>query len=103
MNLTSYPDGEGRLSIHFEGDLTIYEAAQVRESLLALVDGAGAVELDLAEVGEIDSAGLQLLLATALTLAANGGSLCLARASAAVAEAIGLLGLGRRLPITSLA
>lgn len=98
MNLTSHPHGDGGLSIHVDGDLTIYEAARTRESLLALVDGAGPVELDLAGVGDIDSAGLQLLLATARTL---GDRLTLVRASAAVREAIGLLGLGRRLPIVA--
>ena len=100
MNLTSHSDGAGGLSIHVEGDLTIYEAAEARASLLALVDGARAVELDLADVGDIDSAGLQLLLATARTL---GGQLSLAGASAAVIEAIGLLGLDRHLPIAGAA
>jgi len=100
MKLTSHPDGAGVLSIHVEGDLTIYEAAEARASLLALVDGARAVELDLADVGDIDSAGLQLLLATACTL---GGRLSLAGASAAVAEAVGLLGLDRHLPIAGTA
>ena len=103
MKLTSHPDGAGVLSIHVEGDLTIYEAAEARASLLALVDGARAVELDLADVGDIDSAGLQLLLATARTLSVGGGCLSLAGASAAVAEAIGLLGLGRHLPIAGAA
>lgn len=100
MKLTSHPDGAGGLSVHVEGDLTIYEAAETRASLLALVDGARAVELDLADVGDIDSAGLQLLLATARTL---GGRLSLVGASAAVTEAIGLLGLGRHLPIADAA
>lgn len=98
MKLTSHPDGDGGLSIHVDGDLTIYEAAEAREALLALVDGARSVELDLADVGDIDSAGLQLLLATARTM---GGQLTLVRASAAVLDAIGLLGLGRRLPVAA--
>ncbi|MDY0975966.1 STAS domain-containing protein [Massilia sp. CFBP9012] len=96
MKLTSQPDGNGGLSIHIDGDLTIYEAAEARASLLALIDGVRSVELDLADVGDIDSAGLQLLLATARTL---GGCLTLVHASGAVVEAIGLLGLGPRLPI----
>lgn len=103
MKLTSHPDGAGGLSIHVAGDLTIYQAAEARAALLALVGGARAVELDLADVGDIDGAGLQLLLATARTLSAGGGRLSLACASAAVAEAIGLLGLDRHLPIASTA
>jgi anti-anti-sigma factor len=98
MKLTAHPDGAGTLSIHAEGALTIYEAAEAREALLALVDGAGAVELDLADVGEIDSAGLQLLLATARTV---GAGFSLKRPGAAVVEAIELLGLARHLPIAA--
>ncbi|WP_137172797.1 lipid asymmetry maintenance protein MlaB [Massilia sp. HP4] len=101
MKLTIHPGADGRLSIHVAGDLTIYQAAEARESLLALVDSARAVDLDLADVGEIDSAGLQLLLATARTLAAREGSLRLTRPNAALVETIDLLGLGRHLPIAA--
>ena len=101
MKLTSHPGADGSLSIHVAGDLTIYQAAEAREALLALVDGACAVELDLADVGEIDSAGLQLLLATARMLAAKEGSISLKRPNAALVEAIDLLGLGRHLPIAA--
>lgn len=101
MKLTPHQDGAGALSIHVEGDLTIYQAAETRAALLALVGDASTVELDLACVGEIDSAGLQLLLATARTVSVREGRFSLARPSAAVAEAIGLLGLGRHLPVAA--
>ena len=45
-----------------EGELTIYTAAELKQKLADALDGAAAVEIDLAQVGEIDTAGLQLLL-----------------------------------------
>ena len=49
-----------------EGELTIYTAAEMKEKIGALLNGESAsresVEIDLSQVGEIDTAGLQLLL-----------------------------------------
>lgn len=49
-----------------EGELTIYTAAEMKEKISALFSGESAksdsVEIDLAQVSEIDTAGLQLLL-----------------------------------------
>lgn len=44
-----------------EGELTIYTAAEMKEKLGGLLS-AEAIEIDLAQVSEIDTAGLQLLL-----------------------------------------
>lgn len=43
-------------------DMTIYRAAEQKEQLLGALDGAAQIELDLAGVPEIDTAGLQLLI-----------------------------------------
>ena len=43
-------------------DLTIYHALAQKSALLAALDGTEELELDLAHVGEIDTAGLQLLI-----------------------------------------
>jgi anti-anti-sigma factor len=45
-----------------ETDLTIYNAPEHKRALLAALEQASVVELDLAQVAEIDSAGLQVLL-----------------------------------------
>ena len=53
-------------SLCLEGELTIYRAAELRASLqqaLAGTPAGGALELDLAGVTEMDSAGVQLLMA----------------------------------------
>lgn len=47
----------------FEGDLTIYHVALIKDELFADHDKmADKVALDLSAVGEIDTAGVQLLL-----------------------------------------
>jgi len=45
------------------GELTVLTAAEQKESLLAALEAGQPVEVSLAGVGEIDTAGLQLLLA----------------------------------------
>lgn len=45
-----------------EGDLTIYNAAEKKSFLLEKIASADEVELDLSQVSEIDSAGVQLLM-----------------------------------------
>lgn len=49
-----------RLAI--EGELTIYTAAELKQKLTDAFNGEHAIEIDLSQVGEIDTAGLQLLL-----------------------------------------
>ena len=43
-------------------DLTIYHALEQKNALLAALAGTDDLELDLMHVGEIDTAGLQLLI-----------------------------------------
>lgn len=47
-----------------EGELTIFTARELQERLLALLALGEEVEVDLSGVAEMDSAGVQLLLAT---------------------------------------
>lgn len=43
-------------------EMTIYHATEQKQLLMAALDATEALELDLSQVGEIDTAGLQLLL-----------------------------------------
>lgn len=43
-------------------DLTIYQAMEQKQQLMAALSGTDALELDLSQVAEMDTAGLQLLL-----------------------------------------
>lgn len=48
--------------IAIDGELTIYTALELKDTLLAGLSAGDELELDLSGVGEIDAAGLQLLV-----------------------------------------
>lgn len=89
---TTSVDGEClRLSV--DGAMTIYEASESKSELLAaLADGRG-LEIDLAGVEEIDTAGLQLLVLTQREGRRTGKPVRLAGSSAAVLEALDRYGV----------
>jgi anti-anti-sigma factor len=82
-------------TLRIDGELTIYRAAELhREIVAALPRAKGeSLAIDLAEVTEIDGAGVQLLLAARKEAAAREISLAFVQPSAAVADAARLLGL----------
>lgn len=86
-------------------ELTISQAASVRDTLVdALCATAGDLQLDLGAVAEIDSAGVQLLLATRRSVAERGATLTVTAASTPVAEALAVFGLDPTLePLAHLA
>lgn len=47
-----------------EGEMTIYRAAELKDLILPQIGLADEIEIDLSNVDEIDSSGLQLLIAT---------------------------------------
>lgn len=53
-------NGVSRLRI--AGDMTIYTAADLKAELMPHLAQPGELEIDLSEVSELDSAGLQLLI-----------------------------------------
>jgi anti-anti-sigma factor len=53
-------DGACRLIV--DGDMTIYNALEVKQHLIAAVRSANTLELDLSHVSEMDTAGFQLLV-----------------------------------------
>lgn len=67
-----------------EGELTIYTAAETKEKIAALLQGEQPIEIDLSQVGEIDTAGLQLLLLARREAAAQQKTLTFGEPSAAV-------------------
>jgi len=81
-------------SVQVEGDLTVLTAAAQKTSLLEVLRTPyTVVELDLAEVTEIDTAGIQLLLLGCEVAMVVGGALRLTVLSPAVREVIELLKL----------
>lgn len=76
-----------------EGPLTIYTASEQKDVLLSLFPLAHEVELDLSNVDELDSAGLQLLILIKRESLKEGSQLVLSNPSAAVIDALRLSGL----------
>lgn len=76
-----------------EGPLTIYTAAERKDLLLELFPLAREVEMDLASVDELDTAGLQLLVLAKQESLRQGCSLILSNHSSAVIQALDLSGL----------
>ena len=84
------------VDLRLEGELTIYTAQDMRQRLsrtLASQDAAGIVRLDLRDITEADTAGIQLLLAALRQARDQGRELRLAGVSRSVDTAIELLGL----------
>jgi len=82
--------------LRIEGEFTIYRAAELAEAMkasLAQVPSGGAFELDLSGVTEMDSAGVQLLLAARRTTDETGRALRVAARSPAVVEVLDTLQL----------
>ncbi|NKI97315.1 STAS domain-containing protein [Rhizobacter sp. SG703] len=79
--------------LRIEGELTIYRAAELKQTLLAAVAANPAVEVDLSQVSEFDSAGLQLLLLAKREAGAAGRTLRLVDHSPAVVEVLELFDL----------
>ena len=48
--------------LRIEGEMTVYNALEIQERLLSALEHVPEVELDLASVSDIDTAGCQLLL-----------------------------------------
>jgi anti-anti-sigma factor len=74
------------LRLTLDTDLTIYNAPAHKLALLEALDQADLIELDLAQVGEIDSAGLQVLLLGKRESLAGGKALRIVGHSPAVQE-----------------
>jgi anti-sigma B factor antagonist len=74
-----------------DGEMTIYTAAEHKSQLLDHLDDCEELELDLSGVGEMDSAGLQILLVLKREMEKAGHSLRLTNHSQAVFEVLELL------------
>jgi len=78
------------------GDMTIYSAALMKQRMLAGMEGVDDdVLLDLSQVTELDTCGLQILLLAERLAANEGRRLKLVEPSAATREVLTLCGLDR--------
>lgn len=95
--------GEAGLALHLSGSLTIYQARDLQTALLDAFRQGTAISADLAEVQEIDAAGLQLLVALARSCRHAGLALQFNSPSPAVAEALRWSGLAAELGLPEIA
>lgn len=80
--------------LRIEGEMTIYQAAELKQTLAATLAQCDELEIDLSAVTEIDTAGVQLLISAKKTAQSLQKELHLRGHSAAVLDAFELLDLG---------
>ncbi|MBU4261833.1 MAG: STAS domain-containing protein [Proteobacteria bacterium] len=82
-----------------EGDLTIYQVAELRERLLPFASGVNTVTVDLLGVAECDAAGLQLLVSLKKTAEEAGKQFLLMHLPDSVTELMRELGFEAVCPV----
>jgi len=90
----SSEDVTGVTRIAIDGELTIYRAADLKVTVLEALRKSTVLEIDLAGVTELDTAGLQVLILAKNTAAADKRELHLLNHSPAVVEIVEMLNLG---------
>ncbi len=81
------------MMLTIEGDMTIYAVADLHQRISNAVQSDEEIEINLAGVEDIDTAGVQLLIAAKRDAIAAGKTLRLLEHSATVREVLDLLGL----------
>lgn len=84
----------GSCKVLAEGSMSIYDAAQQKPVFLGILQKHPHLEIDLSEVDEMDTAGLQLLLLLKRTAAKTGKSISLVAHSPASLDVIDRYNLG---------
>jgi anti-sigma B factor antagonist len=92
--MTTAKEGKDATSVlRIVGEMTIYRAAGLKQTLLASLDQAEELEVDLAAVTELDTAGVQILILTKKQALAKQRKLRLIAHSPAVLDVLELLNL----------
>ena len=76
------------------GDMTIYQARELKRSVLSRLEQSPRLEIDLSAVTDLDSAGVQILLMAKREACARQGELCIVGQSRAVLDVFELFDLG---------
>jgi anti-sigma B factor antagonist len=79
--------------ISLQGPMSIYNAAELKARMLQAVASAGQVELDLARVEELDTAGFQVLVLAKREAVLRGHRLRIVAHSPEVQEVLDLCGM----------
>jgi len=89
------PQKKGVTHLAIQGEMTIYTAREQKQVFSEHLNTNKELQIDLSEVDEIDSAGLQLLMFIKREAVAHGIKLSLIRHSQAVVEVLELLNLSK--------
>ncbi len=89
----SSKNNNGQSLLHIEGDMTIYTAAEIKTELMTHMVQPCEQEIDLSEVSEMDSAGLQILILAKCEAERHGTSLRLTGHSRAVLDVLDMCNL----------
>ncbi len=81
---------KGLRRLRIEGDMNIYSAPELKRQLLDHLGAVSNLEVNLSQVGEMDTAGFQVLYLARREAARNGKTLRLASHSPAVLEVMNL-------------
>lgn len=82
-----------RSRLTIEGEMTIHRARELRRILQEALAASDAIDVDLSRVSEIDSAGVQLIVAARKQAFTDGKEMRIVAHSAAVVEVLELLDL----------
>ena len=93
MTVTMTPRADEPCRFAIEGEMTIYNALELKDRLLTHLDQCPHMEIDLSGVSEIDSAGLQLLVMAKNEVTARGKTLSISGHSPAVLEVLDICNL----------
>jgi anti-sigma B factor antagonist len=93
------PSASSLQSLRIEGEMTIYRAEELCIGFKEALAAGGDIEVNLSEVTEMDSAGVQLLIATKKAAGALQRELRLVEHSPAVLEVFEMLNLNMHLGV----
>ena len=96
-DISLHTPAPGTQRLVLQGPLTIYDASALKNRLLEVLQDGQEIELDLAQVAEIDTSGVQLLLLLEREVQRLGGRLRMTAVSGAVREVLDFCRLGSRL------
>ena len=88
MGIDAHPTADGALRLVIDEDLSIYHAAEIKDRLIKELQTNPILELDLSHVGEVDTAGFQLLVLAKMESQRHGGALRLVAHSDSIREVI---------------
>ena len=89
----SVTEQENKCCIDLEGEMCIYNAAELKEKLMPVLSDPRDLEINLAEVTEIDSSGIQLLMLVKRERERNGQSVALVNHSSNILDIFELMAL----------